>query len=148
MSDNIALFNESAFEPVLSVGGVAGLEKGGVTQVGGVSDHCFVRPALKSKPTHDSRRLFNRLVSSRVHRSQLMFNPTRPHILYAAFRRSERLWSWDLRGHSSVPLCCFSRGVTSNEFGHKNLTNQKRQFDVDSTGRWLASGNQVCPPGW
>ncbi|KAI9459342.1 hypothetical protein HD554DRAFT_2136882 [Boletus coccyginus] len=103
--DNIALFNESAFEPVLSIGGVAGLENGGVTQ--------------------------------------LMFNPARPHILYAAFRRSERLWSWDLRGDPSVPLCYFSRGVASNGSGHKSLTNQRRQFDVEGTGKWLASGNQL-----
>ncbi|KAF8550970.1 hypothetical protein OG21DRAFT_1418815 [Imleria badia] len=105
VSDNIALFNESALEPVLSIGGVTGWEKGGVTQ--------------------------------------LMFNPTRPHILYAAFRRSERLWSWDLRGDPSVPLCCFSRKVVSNESGHKNLTNQRRQFDVEGTGKWLAYGNQL-----
>ncbi|KAG9308106.1 hypothetical protein JVU11DRAFT_12538 [Chiua virens] len=75
--------------------------------------------------------------------TQLLFNPTRPHILYAAFRRSERLWSWDLRGDTSVPLCCFSRGIGSNGSGNKNLTNQKLRFDVECTGRWLASGNQV-----
>ncbi|KAH0833817.1 hypothetical protein J3R83DRAFT_10979 [Lanmaoa asiatica] len=106
VSDNITLFNESALEPVLSIGGVAGWEKGGVTQ--------------------------------------LTFNPTRPHILYATFRRSERLWGWDLRGDPSVPLCYFSREVVSDGSGHKSLTNQRRRFDVEGTGRWLASGNQVC----
>lgn len=35
VSDNIALFNESALEPVLLIGGVAEWEKGGVTQVCG-----------------------------------------------------------------------------------------------------------------
>lgn len=38
MFDNIALFNESVSEPVLSIGGVAEWERGGVTQVG-VSSH-------------------------------------------------------------------------------------------------------------
>lgn len=73
-----------------------------------------------------------------------MFNPTRPHILYAAFRRSVRLWSWDLRGDPTVPLYCFSKAIVSNESGRNNLTNQKRQFDVESAGKWLASANQVC----
>ncbi|KAF8428031.1 hypothetical protein L210DRAFT_3564404 [Boletus edulis BED1] len=105
VADNIALFNESTFEPVLSIGGVARWEKGGVTQ--------------------------------------LMFNPTRPHVLYAAFRRSERLWSWDLRGDASMPLCCFSRGAVSDGSDRDNLTNQRRQFDVEGSGRWLASGTQL-----
>jgi hypothetical protein len=34
-SDNISLFDESALGPVLSIGGVSSLEKGGVTQVSG-----------------------------------------------------------------------------------------------------------------
>jgi len=105
VADNIALFHESTFEPVLSIGGAARWEKGGVTQ--------------------------------------LMFNPTRPHILYAAFRRSERLWSWDLRGDASMPLCCFSTGVASDGSDRDNLTNQRRQFDVEGSGRWLASGTQL-----
>lgn len=42
-----------------------------------------------------------------------------------------------------MPLCCFSRGVLSNGSGHTDLTNQRRQFDIECTGKWLASGNQV-----
>ena len=76
-----------------------------------------------------------------------MFDPTRPHVLYAAFRRSERLWSWDLRGDASVPLTCYSRGDESSRSGRENLTNQKLRFDVEGTGKWLAIGNQVCLPG-
>lgn len=72
VSDNIALFNESALEPVLSIGGVARWEKGGVTQVGGISNSCFVRLGLKSKPPHHSLRPYIHIRSntwSLVHRS-------------------------------------------------------------------------------
>lgn len=49
-SDNIALFTESALEPVLSIGGVAEWEKGGVTQVGDVFNAAFDRLVLKPRP--------------------------------------------------------------------------------------------------
>ncbi|KAF9233382.1 hypothetical protein BU15DRAFT_90379 [Melanogaster broomeanus] len=88
--DNIGLFNESAQEPVLSIGGVSGLERGGVME--------------------------------------LMFSPTQLHMLYASFRRSEKIWGWDLRGDASSP---------------PSLTNQKTRFDIESSGRWLATGNQM-----
>ncbi|KIJ12311.1 hypothetical protein PAXINDRAFT_118179 [Paxillus involutus ATCC 200175] len=104
-SDNICLFNESALGPVLSIGGVSGLEKGGVTQ--------------------------------------LMFSPTHPHMLYASFRRSEKIWGWDLRGDASSPLCCLSSAGESNVPTEKDLTNQKTKFDIESTGKWLAAGNQM-----
>ncbi|KAF9228270.1 hypothetical protein BS17DRAFT_773386 [Gyrodon lividus] len=104
-SDNIGLFYESALEPVLSIGGVSGFEKGGVAQV--------------------------------------MFSPTQPHMLYASFRRSEKVWGWDLRGDASIPLCCLSSDSKSDEPTEKNLTNQKTRFDIDIGGRWLATGNQI-----
>ncbi|KIJ59608.1 hypothetical protein HYDPIDRAFT_43937 [Hydnomerulius pinastri MD-312] len=103
-SDNIALFNELSREPVLSIGGVADLESGGVVQ--------------------------------------LMFSPTQPHMLYASFRRSEKVWAWDLRGDASVPLFCLSSEGDSEKQA-RNLTNQKMRFDVDSGGRWLGVGDQL-----
>ncbi|KIK77675.1 hypothetical protein PAXRUDRAFT_776852 [Paxillus rubicundulus Ve08.2h10] len=104
-SDNIGLFNESALGSVLSIGGVSGLEKGGVTQ--------------------------------------LMFSPTRPHILYASFRRSEKIWGWDLRGDASSPLYCLSSAGESKGPTDMDLTNQKTRFDIESTGKWLVAGNQT-----
>ncbi|KIJ06803.1 hypothetical protein PAXINDRAFT_91462 [Paxillus involutus ATCC 200175] len=104
-SDNISLFDESALGPVLSIGGVSSLEKGGVMQ--------------------------------------LMFSPTHPHMLYASFRRSEKIWGWDLRGDASSPLCCFASASESNMPTEKDLTNQETRFDIESTGKWLAAGNQM-----
>ena len=61
VSDNIALFNESTFGAVLSIGGVAGLENGGVTQVSGHSDFSPVR---LTKPTHHYLHPYVHLVCS------------------------------------------------------------------------------------
>ncbi|KAH7882011.1 hypothetical protein F5I97DRAFT_1988288 [Phlebopus sp. FC_14] len=121
-ADNIALFSELGAEPVLSIGGVAELERGGVTQ--------------------------------------LIFSPAQPHMLYASFRRSERLWGWDLRGNASAPISCLSPVPTGSttvtegsegrhhsngdiERRERNLTNQKTKFDIDAGGRWLAVGDQL-----
>ncbi|KAG2029939.1 hypothetical protein BDR03DRAFT_995026 [Suillus americanus] len=38
------------------------------------------------------------------HSSQLKFNPTKPHILYAAFCRHDAIHAWDLRSDTSVPV--------------------------------------------
>lgn len=70
---------------------------------------------------------------------QLRFNPTQPHILYAAFRRCEAIYSWDLRGDVSNPICSFNNQQSSSSLP----TNQKIHFDLDSTGHWMGVGNQV-----
>lgn len=69
---------------------------------------------------------------------QLKFNPTNPYILYAAFRRRSEIYSWDLRGDVSTPL-----QILRPHEEQQALTNQKVQFDVDFSGRWLATGDQV-----
>ncbi|KAH7923016.1 hypothetical protein BV22DRAFT_1106309 [Leucogyrophana mollusca] len=68
----------------------------------------------------------------------LKFNPTKPHILYAAFRRHEAVYAWDLRGDASVPVAAFAKGPARDT----PLTNQKTQFDIDASGRWLGVGDQ------
>ncbi|EGN94812.1 hypothetical protein SERLA73DRAFT_187874 [Serpula lacrymans var. lacrymans S7.3] len=70
--------------------------------------------------------------------TQLMFNPTKPHMLYAAFRRQSSIYAWDLRGNTSTPLR-LSNPSSSNKSG---LTNQKIRFDVDLAGRRLGVGGQ------
>jgi hypothetical protein len=74
---------------------------------------------------------------------KLHFNPTKPHLLYASFRRSGSIYAWDLRGGSASgePLCKY-RFVESGSGGRK-MTNQRLRFDVDIGGRWLGVGNQV-----
>jgi WD40 repeat protein len=70
--------------------------------------------------------------------TQLKFNPTRPHILYAAFRRHDAIYAWDLRSDTSVPVKVFGTIPDSR----KTLTNQKIEFDIDCAGRWLSVGDQ------
>ncbi|KAG2038334.1 hypothetical protein BDR03DRAFT_955167 [Suillus americanus] len=70
--------------------------------------------------------------------TQLNFNPTKPHILYAAFRRHDAIYAWDLRSDTSVPVKVFRTSPDSR----KTLTNQKIEFDIDYAGRWLSVGDQ------
>ncbi|KAG1873224.1 WD40-repeat-containing domain protein [Suillus subluteus] len=70
--------------------------------------------------------------------SGLKFNPTKPHILYAAFRRHDAIYAWDLRSDTSVPVKVFRMSPDSR----KTLTNQKIEFDIDCAGRWLSVGDQ------
>ncbi|KAG1807996.1 uncharacterized protein BJ212DRAFT_1449153 [Suillus subaureus] len=72
------------------------------------------------------------------HSPQLKFNPTKPHILYAAFRRHDAIYAWDLRSDTSVPVKVFRTSPDSC----KTLTNQKIEFDIDCAGRWLSVGDQ------
>lgn len=58
----------------------------------------------------------------------------RPHILYAAQRRSNEILCWDVREPLEV-----LRSFTRKSAG----TNQKMLFDIDPAGRWLATGDQV-----
>ncbi|KAJ6480378.1 WD40-repeat-containing domain protein [Mycena sanguinolenta] len=74
--------------------------------------------------------------------TQLHFNPTRPHILYAAFRRERAIYSWDLRADVNTPFEIYSPSPASGEPEEKGETNQKRRFDVDVMGRWLGIGDQ------
>ncbi|KAF8878223.1 WD40-repeat-containing domain protein [Infundibulicybe gibba] len=71
--------------------------------------------------------------------TQLHFNPLKPHILYAASRRQSAIHSWDIRANVDVPINIYDCQGTSNA---KDTSNQRIRFDVDITGRWLASGNQ------
>ncbi|KAK7052613.1 Telomerase Cajal body protein 1 [Favolaschia claudopus] len=75
--------------------------------------------------------------------TQLHFNPTRPHILYAAFRRHRTIYSWDLRADVSTPVALFSPPSSTSGSGSEVAeTNQKRRFDVDVAGRYLGVGDQ------
>ncbi|VDC05093.1 unnamed protein product [Peniophora sp. CBMAI 1063] len=69
---------------------------------------------------------------------QLKFNPMKPHILYSSYRRQRGIYSWDLRGDTSVPVQVFDRDDRPMPD-----TNQKMLFDVDLGGRWLAVGDQT-----
>jgi len=70
--------------------------------------------------------------------TQLKFNPTKPHVLYAAFRRHGAIYAWDLRSDTSAPVKVFKTSPDSR----KVLTNQKIEFDIDYAGRWLSVGDQ------
>ncbi|KAI0302283.1 hypothetical protein B0F90DRAFT_1816499 [Multifurca ochricompacta] len=69
---------------------------------------------------------------------QLAFNPVKPHILYASFRRYDEIWSWDLRGNTITPYQTFRRGNIS-----RPETNQKMKFDIDLGGDLMGIGDQA-----
>ncbi|KZT68588.1 hypothetical protein DAEQUDRAFT_727712 [Daedalea quercina L-15889] len=79
---------------------------------------------------------------------QLMFNPTRPYLLYASFRRHESIYAWDLRGNASNPVYCFDRDAIPSSAAttpsiSPTITNQKLRFDIDITGSVLGLGDQL-----
>lgn len=57
-----------------------------------------------------------------------------PHLLYAAQRRADEILCWDVRAPHVVMHTLERRACG---------TNQKLKFDIDPTGRWLASGDEV-----
>ncbi|KAJ8463866.1 hypothetical protein ONZ45_g17433 [Pleurotus djamor] len=67
--------------------------------------------------------------------TQLAFNHTQPHLLYASFRRHPSIYVWDLRGTTSEPVQSYESPSSESM-----RTNQKLKFDVDSSGKWLAAG--------
>ncbi len=74
-----------------------------------------------------------------------MFNPARPYLLYASFRRHDFIYTWDLRGDVSSPIQRFQRSPRDDSLKRKEVvgTNQRFRFDVDIGGNWLSVGNQV-----
>ncbi|KAK2462640.1 hypothetical protein APHAL10511_005373 [Amanita phalloides] len=85
--------------------------------------------------------------------TQIRFDPTMPHILYASFRGRAshgRIYAWDLRavesGTSNPPYRIFQTYQDMNEEAIRARDvsyNQKMLFDVDITGRWLSVGDQA-----
>ncbi|KAI0717784.1 hypothetical protein C8Q72DRAFT_158112 [Fomitopsis betulina] len=77
---------------------------------------------------------------------QLMFNPARPYMLYASFRRHEIIYAWDLRGDVSSPVYAFGEEASASAMraatGVNTRTNQKLKFDVDIAGDVLGVGDQ------
>lgn len=81
--------------------------------------------------------------------TQLAFNPMRPHLLYASFRRHDAIYEWDIRGDAQMPVRTFRRGRSvskrdSNrtEAAGTVTTNQKLRFDIDISGQILGAGGQ------
>ncbi|KAG8706258.1 hypothetical protein FRC08_001178 [Ceratobasidium sp. 394] len=66
--------------------------------------------------------------------TQIKFNPTQPHLVHAAFRRSSKIATWDVR-NPSEPVGLFDRGVVR--------TNQRLWFDVNLDGRLGVAGDEV-----
>lgn len=65
---------------------------------------------------------------------KVQFNPGNPSILFAAARQTEDVHYWDVRN-------------TSRRLGtieRKGCSNQRRRFDLDLSGKWIAVGNEVC----
>ncbi|KAI0698794.1 WD40-repeat-containing domain protein [Earliella scabrosa] len=77
--------------------------------------------------------------------SQLMFNPARPFLLYASFRRTEPIYCWDLRGDVSRPVEIYTTHAHTPPISgkaRKTSTNQRLRFDIDYSGKWLAVGDE------
>lgn len=82
-----------------------------------------------------------------------MFNPARPYLLYAAFRRHDVIYCWDVRGDTGTPV---QKLMTSSEPPsnsapardsrgdvERDSTNQKLRFDIDIGGKYLSVGSHV-----
>ena len=66
---------------------------------------------------------------------QVKFDPYKPHLLYAAQRRSSELLCWDVREPHEVLRRFRTPGP--------RRTNQKSLFDIDPAGRWLCTGEEA-----
>ena len=75
--------------------------------------------------------------------TQIIFHPTRQHVVYAASRRSGFIQEWDLRN----PLMVMNELKRADEESSEG-TNQRMRMDVDIGGRWLAAGNEVRSSYW
>ncbi|KAK7684384.1 hypothetical protein QCA50_012331 [Cerrena zonata] len=73
--------------------------------------------------------------------TQVIFNPFRPYLLYASFRRHDIIYCWDLRGDVSTAVQTFDRNTRARR-PDITETNQKIRFDIDLGGRYLAVGDQ------
>ncbi|KAH7108389.1 WD40-repeat-containing domain protein [Auriculariales sp. MPI-PUGE-AT-0066] len=71
--------------------------------------------------------------------SQVKFNPMQPQILYASFRMETHILAWDTR-NATIPVAKYVRSG--------NVTNQRLWFDIDPSGRWLASGSDTGTVGF
>ncbi|KAJ3516344.1 hypothetical protein NLJ89_g1193 [Agrocybe chaxingu] len=73
----------------------------------------------------------------------LQFNPTQPHLLYAAYRGSGTgsIYSWDVRSNVDTPLEILQTPAASTNANSR--TNQKFRFDIDLAGRMLGVGDQL-----
>ncbi|KAF7800189.1 hypothetical protein EIP86_011436 [Pleurotus ostreatoroseus] len=146
-SSNIALFAEDTGEPVQFLGFESEDDgsknanaRAGVSQVGTF----FARPVISKY--------------QRYRISQLMFNPMRPHLLYATFRRTDTIYCWDIRGDGASPVEAFDphlhprratetsiildEAASSPRASKVAATNQRRKFDIDISGSWLGVGSQ------
>lgn len=115
--DNISLYSESNNAPIMPIGGAE--TRSGVTQA------CRLK--------------YEELMVMLTSSLQLKFNPMKPHVLYAAFRRHGAIYAWDLRSDTSMPV----KVLRTSPGSHNTLTNQKIEFDIDYAGRWLSVGDQV-----
>ncbi|KAF8868077.1 WD40-repeat-containing domain protein, partial [Mucidula mucida] len=70
--------------------------------------------------------------------TQLKFNPTSPHLLYASFRRRDGVYAWDLRYLGDGPFLHYKTGNTPS----MAMTSQRIYFSLDVTGRWMGIGDQ------
>lgn len=76
--------------------------------------------------------------------TQVQFNPSRPHILYAAYRGrgSGSIYSWDLRANLGSPVEVFCQNsAAALDASERKVNNQKMRFDVDVLGRYLGVGD-------
>ncbi|CAA7262305.1 unnamed protein product [Cyclocybe aegerita] len=81
--------------------------------------------------------------SPRTGITQPQFDPTEPHLLYAAYRGSGTgsIYSWDVCSNIDAPLeILWTPAATANV----NATmNQELRFDLDIAGRMLGVGDQL-----
>ncbi|KAH9911774.1 uncharacterized protein BXZ73DRAFT_82628 [Epithele typhae] len=80
--------------------------------------------------------------------SQLAFNPARPYLLYASFRRTDTIYAWDLRGDVTRPVALYDKSAAPKgsapaaKTKAKTQTNQRLRFDIDLGGTRLAVGDE------
>ena len=63
----------------------------------------------------------------------------KPELLFATFRgpHSSLVYCWDIRASGDIPCKVLQYDDTGKP------SNQRRNFDIDITGRWLTIGAQV-----
>lgn len=65
---------------------------------------------------------------------QVMFSRCGQYI-FAGYRKESKIVCWDIRGSPGIPVFTLSRQNTT-------LTNQRMQFDLDNSGKFLVTGTQ------
>lgn len=78
--------------------------------------------------------------------TQLKFSPTQPSLLFASFRQRGEIGVWDVR-NTTTRYGTLQPPEVGRVPTDASTLNQRRWFDIDIGGRWVAAGDEASDLG-